>query len=91
MRMWNSIVRQLQAPALMERMFALFQVGDAIGRLGDIRAARTVRAASLRCIGCSHTRECANWLSEQSNPEGPPSYCRNAELIAQHRERGIVH
>lgn len=83
MRLWETITRRFQSPALMERMFALFHVREKMVGMDDEMAAKTLRAAAVRCMGCGHAQECDSWLGENKASAAPPSYCRNAELIAR--------
>jgi hypothetical protein len=38
-----------------------------------------------RCGSCGHGSECADWLDHNQQPEVPPEYCRNADLIERLR------
>jgi hypothetical protein len=46
------------------------------------QAAVTSRAVD-RCRSCGHQDECAVWLDENEQPDDPPDYCRNRDLIAR--------
>lgn len=39
-----------------------------------------LRRAALRCIGCTHSRECAAWLAANERPDRAPDFCRNRDL-----------
>ena len=42
--------------------------------------------AVLSCTGCTKPYACESWLAERTGPqEGPPSYCRNMDLLARLR------
>lgn len=85
MRLWEMIAQRFRAPALMERMFARFDVGT---RFDDPhRAAELLRGAAVRCMSCGKTKECSAWLdrAETAEPAEPPSFCRNIHLIQRLR------
>lgn len=59
-------------------------LGDALaeGRISP----ETLRGAALRCTGCTHPDECAEWAD--AHPDGAdhaPSYCRNGLLMERLR------
>lgn len=77
-----AIGARLKAPELMRRMFEHAGVYDTM--LSRPNAASVVRNASVRCMGCGHTEECAHWLDAEATAAAPtPGYCRNADLIAR--------
>lgn len=77
-----AIGARLKAPELMRRMFERAGVYDAM--LSRPNAAAVVRNASVRCMACAHTEECAHWLENGATADMPaPDYCRNADLIAR--------
>ena len=42
--------------------------------------------AVLSCTRCSDPAHCSDWLARQTQPvAAPPSYCRNADLMARLR------
>jgi hypothetical protein len=42
----------------------------------------TLRGAALRCTGCTHPEECAEWSAEHADgAEHAPAYCRNGLLL----------
>lgn len=82
-----AIGARLKAPELMKRMFEHAGVYDAM--LSRPNAAGVIRNASVRCMGCGHTEECARWLDSEATADMPaPGYCRNADLIARLERAG---
>ncbi|WP_292523564.1 DUF6455 family protein [Mesorhizobium sp.] len=70
-------------------------MGRMIQRLGVDRQLKTVpNQASVtsravdRCRSCGHQDECAVWLDENEQPDDPPDYCRNRDLIARLQRAG---
>ena len=92
MRWWEMIVQRFRAPALMERMFARFDIRT---RLVDRHhAAEMLRGAALRCMACGEAKACGEWLdkAETEGADLPPAYCRNAYLIRRlKRETETLH
>lgn len=83
MRWWEMIAQRFRAPVLMERMMARFGVRAALAeRPGGPEA---LRRATIRCMTCSETEACESWLGEDEMSAEPPSYCRNADIIARLR------
>ena len=70
--------------SLMHRMMAALGVYRQLRELPG-HAAVEARAAG-RCSHCTHETECANWLAENENPEDPPEFCSNRDLIARLRK-----
>ena len=67
----------------MHRMMERFGVDRPLKTLphhGEV----TARAVE-RCGSCGHDGECAEWLDHNKQPEAPPEYCRNADLIERLR------
>lgn len=90
MRWWEMVAQRFRAPALMERMFARFDVRrPLVERPGGPEA---LRRAALRCMACGQTADCDAWLERQEAPADPPAYCRNADLIRRlRRECDTTH
>lgn len=60
-------------------------LGEAIedGMLG----AGGLRAAVIRCQGCTDACACDSWLdSHAAGADVPPAYCRNADLFLELRQ-----
>ncbi|WP_027154466.1 DUF6455 family protein [Mesorhizobium sp. WSM2561] len=51
------------------------------------QAAVTSRAVD-RCRSCGRQDECAVWLDENEQPDDPPDYYRNSDLIARLQRAG---
>ena len=67
--------------SLMQRMMETLGV---YGRLHHLPGHAGVEArAEERCGKCGHEEACASWLAANENPEQPPEYCRNSDLIAR--------
>ena len=89
MRWWEMIAQRFRAPDLMERMLAHFGVRTALAeRPGGPEA---LRRATIRCMSCSEAEACETWLGDNEAPDKPPSYCRNADLIARLRRADTLH
>ncbi len=67
--------------ALMGRMMRKFGVDAQLKSIAD-HANVTARAAD-RCRACGQQDECTKWLDENEQPDLPPDYCRNGDLIAR--------
>lgn len=67
--------------ALMDKMMHKFGIDTQLRSIAD-HSNVTARAAD-RCRACGHQGECATWLDENEQPDLPPDYCRNGDLIAR--------
>ncbi len=46
----------------------------------------TLRGAALRCTGCTHPEECAQWsIDHPQGADAAPAYCRNGLLMERLR------
>jgi hypothetical protein len=67
--------------SLMQRMMEKLGV---YGRLTQLPGhAGVEERAAERCGKCGHEEECAGWLAANENPQEPPEFCRNRDLIAR--------
>lgn len=48
---------------------------------GDL-APESRDAMVLACTGCTSPEACGKWLDSHDSAERPPSYCRNADILA---------
>ncbi|WP_287201217.1 DUF6455 family protein [Mesorhizobium sp.] len=67
--------------ALMGRMMQKLGVDRQLKTVPDHEA--VTRRAVDRCRACGHQDECAIWIDENEQPNDPPDYCRNRDLIAR--------
>lgn len=61
----------------MDRMMRRFGVD---GALNALPAKARVHAVE-RCRSCGQQEACRTWLDAAVDADGPPSYCRNGQLI----------
>jgi hypothetical protein len=68
---------------LMHRMMQALGVDRQLKHLPGHGAVET--RATERCSHCEHETECAGWLAanENANPDEPPEFCANRDLIAR--------
>lgn len=76
---FNLLDRISNRADLMERMMRKLGVREAVTQMPD--APSVMRNATIRCVSCSHSKECASWLDAATVPAHAPGYCRNRELF----------
>lgn len=64
---------------LMDAMITKLGVADEIWNLPD--HAGVLRRAANRCLTCDQPDACQHWLSQETHPNGAPSFCRNHDLF----------
>lgn len=81
MNFFGFLTTDNEGKSLMHRMMTALGVG---GRLKELPGHAAVEArAAKRCSRCDHEGECASWLAANENPDLPPTFCSNRDLIAR--------
>ncbi|MEP3438467.1 MAG: DUF6455 family protein [Hoeflea sp.] len=79
MSVLNIFNRLTQQADLMDAMMKKLGVADEMWKLPD--HAGVLRRAANRCLTCDRPDACEHWLTNETNPDEAPEFCRNHDLF----------
>jgi hypothetical protein len=75
--------RDAVRPALLDEMLDRLGIDDRV-----VRGSRFFAGAQRRCLRCTQTVLCGNWLAIAARPKAPPPFCPNASVLRRMMPEG---